>query len=133
MYSYAITIGRNTPVTDPTLPQYDDVTGDRIQAPMSITQWETFKDDAAEALRVAFEKTRDTDSYGWSDGDDEMVIEAHHGKGVWKGVEEESTKVTMLTASPVTHLHWLRGELTALAREYGQDAIAFTVGESELC
>ena len=34
MFSYTATIGRNVPVTDPTLPQRDDVTGQRIQVPM---------------------------------------------------------------------------------------------------
>ena len=45
MYVYSATIGRNVPVTDPTLPQRDDVTGQRIQVPMSDEQWATFVED----------------------------------------------------------------------------------------
>lgn len=124
MYSYAVTIGRNVPATNPN-PMF-------AGKPMTLTTWETFKDDVAEALRVAIEKTRETDGYMWPEGTD-FWVEAHHGKGIWQGVEEESTKVTVLSDEPITHLHWLRQELTELAREYGQDAIALTIGESELC
>ena len=60
-------------------------------------------------------------------------IETHYGKGTWDGVEEESAKISVLSDQPLTHLSYLRQALANLAEEYGQDAIALTIGTSELC
>ena len=117
MYSITVTIGRNAPVLDPTLAQYDEATGERIVAPMSDVQWATFEDEVQELLSRA------------TDG----AIETHRGVGVWGGVVEESTKVTLLVDNPLNvNVGYIRVNLADLARKYQQDAIALTIGESEL-
>ena len=85
MFSYTATIGRNVPVTDPTLPQRDDVTGERIQAPMTLTRWEQFVEDVKADMLHAIPSD---------------ICELHRGKGVWDGVEEESAKITLLRHFP---------------------------------
>ena len=117
MYSITVTIGRNAPVTDPTLPQYHDVTGERVTAPMSDQRWHAFEQDVQELL------SRATGA----------ATETHHGVGSWGGVTEESTKVTLLADNPLNvNLGYIRVNLSDLARKYEQDAIALTIGESEL-
>ena len=88
--------------------------------------------DVSEAMRVAIEKTRETDGYTW-DEDTEFVLEVHYGKGTWEGVPEDSAMISVRSHAPITHLHSLRRELGELADKYGQDAIALTIGTSELC
>lgn len=124
MFSYTATIGRNYSTSTTVAPSM------RGQV-MTLTRWGTFVDDVSEAMRVAIEKTRETDSYAWSE-DAEFSIEVHYGKGMWDGVSEESAKISVLSTEPITHLNWLKGELGELRKEYGQDAIALTIGESEL-
>ena len=127
MHSYTVTIGRNVPVTDPTLPQRDDVTGQRIQVPMSDEQWATFVEDVKADMASTY-----ADLYL---DRAERTFEVHYGKGVWEGVEEESAKITLLAEFELDErgLSTLRNYLTDLAGEYGQDAIALTIGTSELC
>ena len=122
MYSYTATIGRNVPDMHD---QRDDVTGQRIQVPMSDEQWATFVEDVKADMASTY-----ADLY--LDGA-ERTFEVHYGKGVWEGVEEESAKITLLSDQPLTHLSYLRQALANLAEEYGQDAIALTIGTSELC
>ena len=65
----------------------------------------------------------------------ERTFEVHYGKGVWEGVEEESAKITLLAEFELDErgLSTLRNYLSENARQYGQDAIALTIGTSELC
>ena len=117
MHSYTATIGRNVPDMHD---QRDDVTGERIQAPMPLTRWEQFVEDVKADMLHAIPSD---------------ICELHRGKGVWDGVEEESAKITLrrsAEASPEM-LSELRRLLSENARQYGQDAIALTIGTSELC
>lgn len=109
MYSYTATIGRNVGET-----------------PMSDSDWETFIDDV----------TSDMSNSAWPNQIE--AVEIHRGKGSWQGIEEESAKITVLLKSALPEdgersLNMLRGYLSENARLYGQDAIALTIGVSELC
>lgn len=122
-HSITVTIGRNAPVTDPTRPQYDDVTGARITEPMSDQRWREFDMDAQGTLaNNVFERQI-------------IAIERHLGRGSWEGVEEDSLKITYLLKSALTDeaVATLSRELSELARLYDQDAIALTIGTSTLC
>lgn len=109
MYSYTATIGRNYSNT----------------MPMPLAHWEQFVADVGEDMRA----TAETSNYGA-----DMTLEVHRGMGVWQGVEEESAKITLLVEEPLTDdaLNTLRHYLTENARFYDQDAIALTIGQSEL-
>lgn len=65
---------------------------------------------------------------------DHQAVEAHKGWGVWQGETEESFKATILRDLPMSvwDLKRLKAELATLAEKFEQDAIALTVGESEL-
>lgn len=88
--------------------------------PMSLTLWEQFKGDVEADMLAAVPSD---------------IVETHFGTGVWDGVEEESAKITLLRHSEPTAamLAKLRAYLSKSARHYGQDAIALTIGQSELC
>ena len=106
MYSYTATIGRNVGTE-----------------PMTITSWEEFIEDVkADMLSFAIDSAIHVES-----------VEIHRGKGVWEGVEEESAKITLLTPAQSYNPDILRRYLSENARHYGQDAIALTIGVSELC
>lgn len=107
MYVYTATIGRNMRTSTSTYA-------------MSAVRWEQFVEDVeADMLRAV----------------PSDIVEIHRGKGVWDGVEEESAKITLLRHSEATDamLYELRRYLSENARQYDQDAIALTIGESELC
>lgn len=113
MHVYTATIGRNYS-TDPSMPP--SMRG----KPMFLTIWEQFIEDVtADMLRAV----------------PSDIVEIHRGEGTWDGVEEESAKITLLRHSKATAdmLDDLRRYLSELARQYGQDAIALTIGQSELC
>lgn len=124
MYSITVTIGRNAPVTDPTRPQYDDVTGARITEPMSDQRWREFKSDAIHTLDNSALR-----------GEQDATIETSEGVGIWHGEAEANFKVTSLTNHAFTDeaIAALSRELSELARFYDQDAIALTIGTSTLC
>ena len=113
MYSYTATIGRNVPSNH--------------GSPMSDLDWSTFEDDVTEALLSGFPCHR------------HLTVEVHRGIGTWDGVTEESVKVTVLSPAQLPDvvescydvLH-IRSELRERAAFYGQDAIALTIGTSEL-
>ena len=106
MFSYTATIGRNVGTE-----------------PMTITSWEQFIEDVrADMLRFAVESAIHVES-----------VEIHRSKGTWEGVEEESAKITILTPAQSDNPDILRHYLSENARQYGQDAIALTIGVSELC
>jgi hypothetical protein len=63
------------------------------------------------------------------------TVEVHVGTGTWNGVREDSAHLTVLRSVPASDastLPWTRGLLADLAARWGQDAIALTVGTSEL-
>ena len=123
MYSLTVTIGRNVPDMHD---QRDDVTGERIQAPMPLVHWETFVDEVAELL-TSFAVTDNPEF-------DEDAVEVHYGRGVWDGVEEDSAKVTLLSHGTLnaSENRRLNKVLTNLRHKYNQDAIAVTTGTSTL-
>lgn len=117
MLSYTATIGRNFSDSHP-------LTGLRGK-PMTLSAWERFiKDVEVDMVRTLLGAT----------GDISGLAEVHRGKGEWNGVTEESAKITILMdgAALPRDVHALHSLLSQLAREYGQDAIALTLGHSIL-
>lgn len=102
MHVITVTIGRNVGTT-----------------PMSLTLWGQFQEDVKADMLHAIPAD---------------LAEVHRGVGVWDGVEEESVKLTLLchTAPTRDMLAELRALMSENARHYGQDAVALTIGESEL-
>lgn len=116
MFSYTATIGRNQARTL----IVDGQDRKLAPVPMSLTLWEQFIEDVRADMLHAVPSD---------------LAEIHRGTGTWDGVEEESAKITLLRHSKATDdmLDDLRRYLSELARQYGQDAIALTIGQSELC
>lgn len=119
MYSITATIGRNITAAHPV----------RAHQPLTLTEWEDFTNDVEDALTGPVRSARPL----------LLIVERHYGKGEWNGVEEESRKVTILaefddagSADMVEELRTIRTGLALLANQYGQDAIALTIGQSEL-
>jgi hypothetical protein len=83
--------------------------------PMPDDRWRAFIQAAAAAL---------TESAPGA------FIETHHGRGVWKGVAEDSAKVAAIGG--LADLTALAARLEDLAAEFEQDAIALTVGTTQL-
>ena len=84
--------------------------------PMPINRWTRFVAGVEWLVEVHAQGTRFTTAYG---------------RGEWDGVEEESVVVTgEVAASRIDEV--IRPWLAYLAREYGQDAIALTVGTTDL-
>ena len=106
MFSYTVTIGRN-------------VDGE----PMPGNVWLRFIEDTiADMETIAIAEVGD-------------VFETHHGLGTWNDVTEESVKVTVLTNYELepNQLQSIRFFMSDNARTYNQDAIALTIGTTELC
>lgn len=107
MYEYSVTIGRN-------------IGND----PMSTHDWRVFRETVTLHLTVV------------ASLDDVQIdaIETTRGTGEWNGVREDNARVVMRTLSPLseTALGNLRVRLGNLATANMQDAIAFTIGTSEL-
>ena len=106
MYVVSVTIGRNVDTT-----------------PMSDQRWHEFIMDAQGTLEQnTFERQR-------------QAVEIAYGVGVWQGIEEPNARITYLLRSELSDEAKanLRRDLTELARFYDQDAIALTIGTSELC
>jgi len=108
MHSVTVTIGRN--FTSRLHPE-------RTQE-LSAEAWKEFIEDVKDAL-----------SYHMIE--DEDTLEVHLGSGSWQGIEEESAKVTLLSSDPIFPAKLIK-RLKTLAAIYAQDAIALTIGESEL-
>lgn len=104
-----VTIGRNVPATPP----------EWIAQPMDNLSWQEFQNAVASALWT----TSSTNGEAWE--------ERHYGTAVWDGVTEESAKITLLNAS-FTHVVALRQRLETIRGMYTQDAIALSVGTSDL-
>lgn len=111
MRSYTVTIGRNLGTGEP----------------MSDELWAMFEDEVNEKLTEAAEWLI---SAGW----DNTCLEVHHGRGCWEGVEEDSAKLTLISAGEIDYvsLGELKRSLAFLAHAYGQEAIAFTEGEPQI-
>ena len=118
MHVYTATIGRNISTNHP------DAT--RAGKPLTLTEWGQFVEDVTADMGSLARR--------WDYAGDD-TLEVHYGKGEWDGVEEESAKITLLTDMPLGEcaVDDLRRLLTENARHYGQDAIALTIGTSELC
>lgn len=102
--------------------------------PMADAVWHVFKQDTREALFLSVHDVDIAVAVGieWED------LQVHTGIGEWDGVKEESAHVSVyFDTKPgqvnAARLHeHLSDRLVALAREYGQDAIAFIVTDSHL-
>ena len=87
--------------------------------PLSAGDWLRFRVEILEALEPL------TGPKAWT--------ETHYGEAEWEGVKEESAKVTVLGAwTDAAGLATLRNRLRNLAAQYDQDAIAVSVGTSDL-
>lgn len=108
MHVYTATIGRNVGVE-----------------PMPSARWHQFINDVHnDMVLFAVEAAIHVED-----------IEIHEGKGRWLDKPEDSAKISILSPSLADDraLGNLRRLLSENARQYGQDAIALTIGESELC
>lgn len=107
MYVYSLTIGRN-------------VGSD----PMPPIQWCSCRNDAMEILRSA---ARDAALHVDAE-------ERSFGIGVWDGIAEDNATLSIRTTAKIDDsiLNQLRKSVKALAATYRQDAIALTIGTSEL-
>lgn len=88
------------------------------ETPMSDSDWEAFISDVTKAL-----------AYHMVEGYD--ILEIHRGRGSWGGVVEDSAKVTLISEESI-NVDRLKNTLHRLAVANGQDAIALTIGVSEL-
>ena len=59
----------------------------------------------------------------------EVYVDGALSAGEWQGKPELSA--TWVVGCPTTYLNFARGWLSAAAQEFGQNAIAFTVGDTE--
>lgn len=104
MHIYQLTIGRNCDST-----------------PLDAPVWDEFQAQAYAMLE---------------DLNDGGVLETHRGvsAGDERWAPEDSTMVTLRLETPLAD-HWvtsLRARVAKLAAQFGQDAIALTIGQSEL-
>lgn len=114
MYSYTITIGRNTSTR--------------------IADGHALSDDDWADFNTVVRNYFWAMAEDWRSPENSPVVEVHTGIGFWEGTAEASTKITLLSEGTMNNreLHQTRAFLTNLANKYNQDAIAFTIGESEL-
>lgn len=108
MFTITLTIGRNL----------GKAAGTDQGKPMDDARWAAVQREAETLLR-AFVGTADS----WT--------ETHIGIGEWEGAAEESAKI-MLGAADLTGTAALRAQIAWLADLTQQDAIAVSVGFSEL-
>lgn len=114
MKTATVTIGRNTNNTPIT--------------PLWPSEWENFIDRVTAALRV-FEVEANAGDDTWT--------EIHLGTGNWNNVPEESAKITVFyTAEDSSReqraIDELKQTLALLSHIFQQDAIALSLGTSEL-
>lgn len=103
MHSLTVTIGRN-------------YTNDGETFTLSDGSWLSFQEEVRHLL-----------------GRYTGTLEQHLGIGYWQGIPEESAKITLLVENSLNvNTGYIRVNLERLARTYDQDAIALTIGESEL-
>jgi hypothetical protein len=83
--------------------------------PMPENRWQDFRDGISGYLaRFA----------------DVVYVDAAHSVGEWDGILEDSA--TYVAAVPAANVNGLRACLVLDCWQYGQDAIALTIGETEL-
>jgi deoxyadenosine/deoxycytidine kinase len=96
--------------------------------PLWDSEWETFIDRVTAALR-SFESK--------ANGGDDTWTEIHLGTGTWNNIPEESAKITIFyTAEDSSReqkaINELKETLAILGNIFEQDAIALSLGTSEL-
>ncbi len=104
MYTYQASIGRNT------------IGGE----PLRKDQWVRFVNIVSDGMSTLFPHNGKP--------------EIHFGTGMWDGVSEDSAFITVRTETPATE-YQLRNVKVWLATDaaiYGQAAIGFTIGYSDL-
>lgn len=87
--------------------------------PLDAQSWQEFQTAVTDALWRTSSGTHDA----WQ--------ERHYGTAQWGGQTEESAKITLLGAD-FTHVVALRQRLETIRGMYAQDAIALSVGTSDL-
>lgn len=97
-----ITVGRNVPTAG-------------LPVEMDAVQWGGFRDTVTAALGVIGA---------------EVFVAAAKGTGYWDGIIEENA--TWVAAVPQGEIEFLRREAARWCRLYSQDAVALTVGSTEL-
>ena len=102
MNTITITIGRNVPTAG-------------LPIEMDDRSWAGFKNDVQTVLDNHYAT---------------VYVKAAAGRGEWEGIEEENA--TYVAALDPAFLAHLRQALAGLAYDYGQDAIALTVGTTDL-
>ena len=112
MFTYTATIGRNVGAT-----------------PMSDLDWALFQSNVLDIMIVAGRRHVDT-----SDPDVWAVESWTSGAGGWHGVREESVHFQLRSAEAIDpYVVWFMIDgLADQARQFKQDAIAFSSGESIL-
>lgn len=110
---YTVTIGRNI--------GYE---------PMDDSAWRNYRADVSETFEWAMGTLENFEGITPAD----TFIERHSGTGEWDGYTEESYKVALLTPVPLypETVAQIRAELRQYCKTYRQDAIAFSIGFSEL-
>lgn len=115
MQTLTITIGRNIGLA------YDNnLLGLRAGEQMPKRYWDEFRDDVDTAVLSRTQKP--------------MHREVHGGVGYWEGSPEESLKLTYVYQNEHDYdlVHTLRDRLRDIARNFWQDAIALSIGETIL-
>lgn len=82
---------------------------------MRLGEWDAFRQDVRDRLALVSA---------------EVYVDAARSVGEWEGVPEESA--TWVALIPADNITALRGAIRAMAVRYRQDAIALTVGTTEL-
>lgn len=83
--------------------------------PMGDYQWEEYRN----AISGYLARFADT-----------VYVDGAHSRGEWDGIPEDSA--TWVAAVPVGNVNGLRASLVLDCWTYDQDAIALTIGETEL-
>ncbi len=108
MIAVTVTVGRN----------WGKDSGTGLTGPMALPLWH----DLIERVQRALEGRAGL-----------VSVEVKRGRGTWDGVREDSAAVTGLFTEWEAWQHAnLKYELRTIRGMYGQDAIALSVGESEL-
>lgn len=101
---------------------------------MKPVVWEMFQGDVKDEIFLAVHDVNIEVSIGIERED----FQVHTGTGEWEGVKEESAHVSVYFDTKPGQVNAARlqehlsDRLAALAREYGQDAIAFMITDSHL-
>lgn len=119
-YTYSATIGRNYVSSFPHRSTFE----------LTALSWETFIDRVAgEITKLAQKRQLEATNQGQPDA---FFLQQHIGVGQYEGQREESAIITLVSEFKLTGTADLDRELASIGREYFQECVAITRGESEL-